>query len=1002
MTRWIRPLVVFGVAGGASLVALSMTGGAEGVEPGHGNVEAASAGGGYAGLAGLDLLESTLYYVEESYVDPSRVDYEKMYVAALHAVEERVPVTLFRREEGGTLLHLEAGSYRTSLQVSKVESRKDLQRELQRVAAILAQNLSPADIPMSDDDTGDPYAQIEYAMVNGALGTLDPHSRLLPPEASKEMDVDNQGEFGGLGITIIERNGRLTVEYPMPGTPAEKEDIRADDQIVRIDGVSTINMSLDEAVGRLRGLIGSPVVVEVMRDGATDPIEKQIIRARIVLKPVEGTTLDGGIGYVSILGFHAQVAQQLSELLPQLERDSGGLKGLIIDLRDNPGGFLAQAEKVADLFLDHGVIVSQVDSAGHKIEEFSARASGSEPKYPIAILVNASSASASEIVAGALRNNERAVIIGERSYGKGSVQNLHQYVDDSKLKLTISKYLTPGDKSIQAVGIPADIELVPSIVERKTDELTGKTNDIAMLYFRERAKREADADQHLEQATIRMEDPAYSIRYLRPSEMKGRKSAQLDVSTDFQVQFARDVLLAAPDARRADILAAAAPVVAKYDKQGDQALVDAFQKIGLDWADGPAVPKADLSVTFDLGADNVLEAGVEEPVGLVVTNNGSQPIYRLSAIAKFEGDYSPREFFFGKLAPGETKRYVQPVQLAAGHPTELTPVGFSFRDAAGVEIAQKQARLPVQGEPLPHLTWQATLSDASPGGNGNGIAEVGEHIAVGLSVTNAGSGPVGEPFARIRNNSGRAVDITRGTVEPGFMRAADGSACAVTTPGLDGGNVFGDAKDLHVVKGDPPKWATGCERKLDPGETWTGSFELLVKEAPEGGAEDVKLELGDAKSYDHASIMRAGFYTYFTENEDIPFPIGAALPKLPVGLPPKIAVTRSPGITVDGGKVSISGVVTDDAGLAHVEIWHADEKVFYEGGVKGAHVKSVPFTADLDLKPGLNTITVLATDEDGFTDTSSVVTFYMAPELVADASQTATSTGPAPELHRVP
>ncbi len=1013
MSRFLRPLVVFGVASVASVAAFTLTGGANANPSASGPiVDAYAAGGGaYGNLAELELLESTLYYVEESYVDSSRVDYNDMYAAALRAVERRVPVTMFRREPGGTLVHVEVGATRTVLDVPKIQTRKDLQRELQRVAELLQQNLTAADIPMGEDEVGDPFAQIEYAMVNGTLGTLDPHSRLLPPEASKEMDVDNQGEFGGLGITIMDDRGRLKVEYPLPGTPADKEGILADDQIVRIDGVSTINMSLDEAVSRLRGPIGTPVTIEIAREGASDPIEKTIVRARIELKPVDGRLLDGNIGYLVVPGFHAQVAAQASAELAEMERESGGLKGLILDLRDNPGGFLTQAQKLSDMFLDHGVIVSQVDASGRKIEEFSARATGTEPKYPIAVLVNASSASASEIVSGALRNNERAVIIGERTYGKGSVQNLHAFADDSKLKLTISKYLTPGDKSIQAVGIPADIELIPSIVcegvacRPPSTENDGDANDdgkadrTALLYYRERVHREADADKHLEQATIRLEEPAYSMRYLRAVQLERRKTAEIDLSKDFEVQFARDVLLAAHGSRRADVLASAAPVVAKYQKEGDTSLAAAFTTFGLDWTTGPAVQKADLDVKFDLGADGVIVAGEEENVVLEVTNRGTAPISRLSAIATFEGDYSPREFFFGKLAPGETRRYEQPVALNVGHPTELAPVQFSFRDVSGVEIAHRQARLPVQGQALPRMVWQAALSDVAPGGDGDGIPEVGEKLTVGISVTNKGLGPTHDAFMRIKNESGRAVDITRGTAEPGIVRTKDGAACAVEQAGVDGGNVVGDAKDPRVLKGDPPKYATGCVRSLKPGETWTGSLEVLIKEAPEGGVEKIQFELGDATAYDHASIVRSEFWTYFTQHEDIEFSAGKPFTVPAVGVPPIIAVTNAPEITVDRDHVSVSGVVTDDSGLAHIEVWNAGEKVFYEGGTRGSVVKSVPFTADLTLKPGLNTVTVLATDDQGFTATQSVVTFWMAPDL---ASAAVVSTGPAPTLHRVP
>ena len=238
------------------------------------------------------------------------------------------------------------------------------------------------------------------------------------------MDEDNKGEFGGLGITIVDRGGKLTVEYPLKDTPAERQGLQPDDHIVRIDGETTINMSLDEAVRKLRGPVGAPVVIHIMRQGLTESLRKRIVRARIKLNPVEGQLLDGGVAWISIKSFHANVDADLAEQLTLLARNAGGkLKGVILDLRGNPGGYLTQAVAVSNRFLSDGVIVSTVDGRGREGARETARSRNTEPNYPIAVLLDASSASASEIVAGALRNNERAIVIGERSFGKGSVQN---------------------------------------------------------------------------------------------------------------------------------------------------------------------------------------------------------------------------------------------------------------------------------------------------------------------------------------------------------------------------------------------------------------------------------------------------------------------------------------------------------------------------------------------------------------------------------------------------
>jgi carboxyl-terminal processing protease len=264
----------------------------------------------------------------------------------------------------------------------------------------------------------------------------------------------------------------LTVKQPIEGTPAWDAGLKASDKIVRIENTSTINMDLDEAVSLLRGKVGEPVTIMVERTGWTAPKPFTIVRGRIKIDPVKGELLDGDIGYLKIQSFHKNVAEDMNQFLDAMEKESQDkLQGLIIDLRNNPGGYLNQAIKVSDRFLRNGVIVSTVEGAERTKEETHAKTTSKTlSDLPIAVLVNGNSASASEIVAGALRNQSRAIIIGERSFGKGSVQHLYGNPDESRLKLTVAQYLTPGDQSIQSVGIPPDILLQPSLIRPKGED----------------------------------------------------------------------------------------------------------------------------------------------------------------------------------------------------------------------------------------------------------------------------------------------------------------------------------------------------------------------------------------------------------------------------------------------------------------------------------------------------------------------------------------------------
>ena len=998
MVRAIKPVVILAVAG-------AVTAALYGLAPGSPTISLSESalGGGFGrgyDLAQLKLLESTLYYVEESYVEPGRVDYEDMFVAALEAVERRVPGCMFRREVGGSLLHVEIADFRTTYEVTPVHTRAELQQQLERVARLLQEHLSADQIPTASPDD-DPYAEIEYTLVNGVLSTLDPHSILLPPRDSSEMDVENEGEFGGLGITIVLRDGRLTIEYPLADTPAERAGLEADDYISRIDGESTINMSLEEAVSRLRGPVGAPVDLEIKRAGLSEPLQVTVVRDLIELQRVEGQVLEGRIGYVSIKGFHAKVEQQLHEELSRMHRETGGLRGLVLDLRSNPGGFLHQAIAVADTFLDEGVIVSTVDGSNRTLDRELAHSQGTEDRYPIVVLVNANSASASEIVAGALRNQERAVIVGERTFGKGSVQNLYPFFNDSKLKLTISKYLTPHDRSIQSVGIPADIALRPVIVERVEPEPSdagAEPEDHVYLFLRERVRREADLDHHLERVTTWDDEPAYTVPYWRPYRIP--RTAEPDLTQDFEVQFARDVLLATSSWRRSDVLQAAGRVVSTHQRDSDEVITDAFADLGVDWSSGPSQPSADLEVRLDIGTDGTLHAGEDEVVALEVTNRGDVPLYRLVAVAKFENEFlDVREFPIGRLDPGQTRRWEQDVHLPAGYPTERAPARITFRDSGNDALAVHYAYVPVEARPGPSLVWSWEARDE----DGDGNVEVGEEVRLHLVVTNEGEGDTVELVGRVKNRSRRALDIVSGTVEPGTMRHPDGSACAPTQPGIEAGAVVGDATSdpQRIERGDPPVYPAECSRSLAAGETWEGDLVVRVEESLDTERQ-LELTLGDASAYDYASVVRAGFYEYFLNEENLTLTVGEPGPS-GERRPPVIEVTQGPGISVDRARVTISGRVTDETGVADVMVYdqirgetldgevvdvlagndamRRADKVFYQGSSAG--VPSVPFTADVELEPGLNTLTILATDVDGVHSTRSVVTFYLSPELQA-------------------
>lgn len=950
-----RSLLVFGLVGLAAVVAFESA-----ITPGPLPAVASPSYAvvkGTARLADLEILETVLYHVEESYVEPSRVDFEEMYVSALEAVEERVPVVLFRREPGGTLVHAEIGAFRTTLDVPTVRSRRELLLRLEEVGALLGAHLTPADIP---GEFPEPYARVEYAMVDGVLGTLDPHSVLLPPEEAREMDIDNDGEYGGLGITVEEHDGRLLIESVRPGDPADLAGLRAGDHVVRIDGRSTVNQPMSRVLETLRGPVGAAVELDVRPVGATAVTHHRVERATIRPDPVASEVLDGGVLLIQIPSFHDNVAGELAAAIEAGRRSPTGIKGVILDLRGNPGGYLTQATAVADAFLASGTVVSTVGPGGRDAEPYLARAPGTEALSPLVVLIDAQSASASEIVAGALRNNDRAVVIGERSFGKGSVQNLWNFADGSKLKLTVSTYLTPGDLSIQSVGIPADVELRPVVAE------TGALR----LAWRERLQREEDLDLHLDRGAVPLADPPYSLSWLAPSEPVRLADGRPDPARDFTVGFARDVVIGARSWRRAEILAGLAPLVERTRGRTERAVEAAIVDLGYDWSSGAPVGAAPVELTLDLGGAELV-AGETVPVTVRVRNDGVAPIHRAFVVSESGLEaLDGLDWALGRIDPGETRSATQSVHVPIGYGAEVVPVSFVVRDGGGVVDTAERAVTVARG-PLPDLVFAWTAHDR---GDGDGVPSRGERWEVVVRVENRGDGPTRDPFVRATTED-PGVELIVGSAHPGEPRDADGAACAVEADGWDGTRWVGAGAPVGEPGGAPAVFADGCRHVVPPG----GSAETSILLDYLGPTDrfSMDLQVGDRSAYDHASVVRAGFWEAFGRHASVEVKPGQRTGAFE---PPVVRVSRRPSLVSEGGVATISGVASDDRGVAHVVVFGDGDKVFFEGtAADEAPVASIPFTATLPLDEGVNRFTVVVTDTDGLVTTTSTSTLLDPP-----------------------
>ncbi|BAW79386.1 carboxyl-terminal protease [Candidatus Nitrosoglobus terrae] len=322
--------------------------------------------------------------------------------------------------------------------------------------------------------------------IRGMLASLDPHSAYLDPQAYKELRIGTSGEFGGLGIEVGMEDGFIRVVAPIDDTPAQKAGIEAGDLIIRIDDEPIKDLSLSDAVQKMRGKPGTDITLTIIRKSETKPLKFTITRSIIKVKSVKSRILEEGYGYIRISQFQAETGSNMQIAIEGLKKENKTkLKGLILDLRNNPGGVLSAAVEVSDAFLEKGLVVYTEGREPESKQQFRATAGDILNNAPMVVLVNGGSASASEIVSGALQDHHRAVIVGSQTFGKGSVQTILPLTEDTALKLTTARYYTPSGRSIQAEGITPDIELESVKI---SDSSLSDTNDFI---------RESDLSRHL-------------------------------------------------------------------------------------------------------------------------------------------------------------------------------------------------------------------------------------------------------------------------------------------------------------------------------------------------------------------------------------------------------------------------------------------------------------------------------------------------------------------------
>jgi len=360
--------------------------------------------------------------------------------------------------------------------------------------------------------------------LDGMMKNLDAHSNFLSQKDYKRLKVQTNGEFGGLGITVGMKNGALTVISPIDGTPADIAGLKSGDIILKIDEKSTIGMTIDEAVSLMRGKVGAPIDVTIVRTGEVKPLVIHIVRGIITIESVHTKIINESTLYIRVASFDKKVAADVGEAINKYRAST---KGIVLDLRNNPGGLLDQAVNLVDIFVDEGDIVSQKGRKESDEKVYSATMGGTQTKVPLVVLINGGSASASEIVSGALQDHKRGILVGQNTFGKGSVQVVLPITKTEAIKLTIARYYLPSGRTIQAVGVKPDVEVAPGEVKTHKNEF---------------AIKEADLKQHLEEELKKVDGTK--------EETKADTKEKKDIITpemlnkDIQLKSAVDILKA--------------------------------------------------------------------------------------------------------------------------------------------------------------------------------------------------------------------------------------------------------------------------------------------------------------------------------------------------------------------------------------------------------------------------------------------------------------------------
>ncbi|MDO8462595.1 MAG: MXAN_5808 family serine peptidase [Deltaproteobacteria bacterium] len=846
----------------------------------------------------LKIFDRAMHFVKTNYVNPKDVDPKKMLQGSLRELTKAIRPFVFQLSD--KKLHLSIGSETKDLSLPKELSLETVSSLLSQSVSFLANHKPPID-----------NKEWEHLAIQGAMDTLDPHSNFLPPKVFNEFRIGTKGNFGGLGIVVgIRGDGELTVIAPLEGTPAWKIGIKPKDKIIQIGDESTVNMPLSEAVEKLRGKIGTPVSLTIHREGVSENLTFRLTRALIKIQSVNASLIDKEhrIGLLKIKNFQEETLSELERHLSLLKQQAGGLKGLVLDLRNNPGGLLDQAVSIADRFLAKGSIVITVGGGQNEEGQEYAKPGNPEEDLPIVILVNEGSASASEIIAGALKNLDRATVLGNPTFGKGSVQTIYDLRDGSALKLTIAKYLTPGHIPVQSIGITPDIILdAATVSENRTDIIE---NEI---------KREKDLNSREEETPALFVHPVMRIRYLDKEKKKeeGEEDegvGQVNLQDDLPVEIAKQILMASSSLSRQDQIKNSLSILNTIKEREEKKISEALEKAGLDWSVTASKEKPSSEVYLELldekGAnEKELTPGKESKIRVTVENKGRGPFNQLMAVMHSEDPFfKNHEFVFGKINPKEKKSWSIDLKVPDLLVPREVPVQISFFEARNNPPKEFKTTLKVAPVQPPLYSFSTHFFEDghySSQGNGDHKIQKGERISLVVTVKNRGNGSSEKPLINLKNPKGEGFFIEKGR-----------------------------------VKLSP----------LLPGQEQKAILQFHLEPQSASSVYDLELEIIDGKTgQGFSKKLRLDLEAPLEATNESRFTIA-----------PSIALENMP-LQTTSSTVELAGTVTDDELAKSLLIFVGDDKVYYKENTTSS--PGFHFNTKVNLKKGINTITLSAEDD---------------------------------------